>query len=61
MTIPRMNDLSSYWKAHPPTHIAVQRGLGVAGEAKAVKAAPAERESQLGELISMFQGGALHG
>jgi hypothetical protein len=29
------------------------------GEAKASKPVPAERESQLGELISMFQGGAL--
>jgi hypothetical protein len=59
MTIPRMNELASYWKSHPPTHIAVQRGLGVVGEAKASKPVPAERESQLGELISMFQGGAL--
>jgi len=61
MTIPRMNDLASYWKAHPPTHIAVQRGLGVVGEAKPVKSPPAERESQLGDLIGMFQGGALRG
>lgn len=61
MTIPRMNDLATYWKAHPPTHIAVQRGLGVVGEVKPVKEAPADRELKLGELISMFNGGALHG
>ena len=60
MTIPRMTDLSCYWKAHPPLHLMVQSYLGIKGEAKAT-VEPEARENQIGDLISMFQGGALHG
>jgi len=61
MTIPRMNDLATYWKAHPPLHLMVQSYLGIKGEAKPVEPSSADREEQLGQLISMFQGGAIHG
>ena len=61
MTIPRMTDLATYWKAHPPLHLMVQNYLGIKGEAKPSAQAPADREEQLGQLISMFNGGALHG
>ena len=61
MTIPRMTELATYWKAHPPLHLMVQVYLGIKGEAKPTELSSADRESQVGDLISMFQGGAING
>ena len=61
MTIPRMTALKNYWNAHPPTHIAIARCLGVKGTEKPKTVTPEEKNNNLGELLALFPSGVIGG
>lgn len=48
MTLPRLESMSEYWAAHPPTHILVAAYLGVGKK---------EEKGDLNELAQMLGGG----
>lgn len=48
MTLPRLSDMTNYWKKNPPLHLMVAAYFGVGGKPEAEK----NHEKQLGDLLA---------
>lgn len=49
MTIPRLNEISAYWRKHPPLHIVVPHALGVKPQEDDK---PLDKEENAAELLA---------
>ena len=57
LTPERLEELLSYWQAHPPLHLMVEALLGVEGKGQAVEEAKIPTEQDLEALVQMFNPG----